>query len=505
MKTPQIAVITLIIGVALGFVSQYWITNSTTHSTTDSVEKSGKPLYWVAPMDPSYKRDKPGKSPMGMDLIPIYAEDAVNTNNKPGTVIINSAVENNLGVKTTLAALTSLSPNIDTVGYVTFDESNLWQINVRVAGWIKELSVNSIGERINKGDILFTLYSPELIKAQEELLNAYRNQNLPLLDGTKKRLLTLGVDQEQIKAIIKSNKVSQSIEIKAPADGVIANLNAREGGYLSPAQMVISAGTLNNVWVDVELFERQAHWIKAGSQALMTLEGLPGREWQGEVDYVYPILDPKTRTLRVRLKFPNSNGELKPNMFANITLQPTTNESVLTIPSSSIIRSGEMTRVVLAEGDGKYRSARIRIGREANGRVEVLQGLNNGDRVVTSAQFLLDSESSQSAELSRINGTTNNELANSKVTNNHTAKLESIWATGEIIDVMPSHRMISIRHQAIPEWNWPAMMMNFTFASTVEVGELNKGQVIAFEIQKTASGQYEIIDYKTDENQGGKQ
>ncbi|MDF4574065.1 efflux RND transporter periplasmic adaptor subunit, partial [Vibrio parahaemolyticus] len=175
-------------------------------------------------------------------------------------------------------------------------------------------------------------------------------------------------------------------------------------GYLSPAQAVISAGPLDNVWVDAEVFERQAHWMKAGSQATMTLDAIPGNEWQGVVDYVYPILDPKTRTWRVRLKFPNPDGALKPNMFANIALQPVTDDAVLTIPKSSVIRSGGMTRVVLAEGDGKYRSARIEVGREAGEQIEVLQGLKQGDKIVTSSHFMLDSESSQSADLSRING-----------------------------------------------------------------------------------------------------
>lgn len=159
------------------------------------------------------------------------------------------------------------------------------------------------------------------------------------------------------------------------------------------------------------------------------------------MDYIYPILDPKTRTLRVRLKFPNPQGDLKPNMFANITLQPVSEDSVLTIPKSSVIRSGGMTRVVLAEGEGKYRSARIQVGREAGEKVEVLQGLKPEDRIVTSAHFMLDSESSQTADLARINGVE--------------ADAETVWAQGEITDVMEGHRMLTINHQPVPEWNWP--------------------------------------------------
>lgn len=485
MKSLQIATVALLIGAALGFTAnQYFNGHDMSAMAATDNKASHEPLYWVAPMDPNYKRDKPGKSPMGMDLIPVYADDLAGANDKPGTVKIDPSVENNLGVKTAAVELAKLSPRIETVGYIAFDESQLWQTNVRVSGWVEKLSINAVGEQVKKGEVLFTLYSPELVKAQEELLNAKRTGRDGLVKGATERLLSLGVDREQINQVIRRGKASQTIEIKALANGVIASLNIREGGYLSPAQAVISAGPLNEVWVDAEVFERQAHWLTNGSQASMTLDALPGKAWQGEVDYVYPILDPKTRTLRMRLKFANPNGELKPNMFANITLQPVSDSEVLTVPKSSVIRSGGMTRVVLAEGEGKYRSARIETGREADDKVEVLQGLNQGDRIVTSAHFMLDSESSQSADLSRINGVE--------------APAETAWAKGEITDLMADHGMLTINHQPVPEWNWPGMTMNFNAAQGVDLTGLAKGQAIEFEMQKTDDGQYQIVAIKAD-------
>ncbi|HFQ5224944.1 TPA: efflux RND transporter periplasmic adaptor subunit [Vibrio vulnificus] len=485
MKSLQIATVALLIGGALGFTAnQYFNGHDMSAMAATDNKASNEPLYWVAPMDPNYKRDKPGKSPMGMDLIPVYADDLAGANDKPGTVKIDPSVENNLGVKTAAVELAKLSPRIETVGYIAFDESQLWQTNVRVSGWVEKLYINAVGEQVKKGDVLFTLYSPELVKAQEELLNAKHTGRDGLVKGATERLLSLGVDREQINQVIRRGKASQTIEIKALANGVIASLNIREGGYLSPAQAVISAGPLNEVWVDAEVFERQAHWLTNGSQASMTLDALPGKAWQGEVDYVYPILDPKTRTLRMRLKFANPNGELKPNMFANITLQPVSDSEVLTVPKSSVIRSGGMTRVVLAEGEGKYRSARIETGREADDKVEVLQGLNQGDRIVTSAHFMLDSESSQSADLSRINGVE--------------APAETAWAKGEITDLMADHGMLTINHQPVPEWNWPGMTMNFNAAQGVDLTGLAKGQAIEFEMQKTDDGQYQIVAIKAD-------
>lgn len=495
MKSVKVATIALLVGGALGFSTNYFLLNSTHDmsamggaSAASSAEgASNEPLYWVAPMDPNYKRDKPGQSPMGMDLIPVYADDLSGGTDKAGTVFIDSSVENNLGVKTASVEFEALSPRIETVGYVAFDESTLWQTNVRAAGWVEKLYINAVGEKVNKGDVLFTLYSPELVKAQEELISAYKTGRKGLIKGSTERLITLGVDKAQIRSITRQGKASQTIEIKAPANGVIASLNIREGGYLSPAQAVISAGPLNEVWVDAEVFERQAHWISSGSNAEMTLDAIPGKEWQGSVDYVYPILDPKTRTLRVRLKFSNPNGELKPNMFANIALKPISDDAVLTVPRSSVIHSGGMTRVVLSEGEGKYRSARIEVGREAGDKVEVLQGLEQGEKIVTSAHFMLDSESSQSADLSRINGVEE--------------QAETVWAKGEISDVMQGSRMVTINHQPVPEWEWPGMVMNFTFAEGLDMSDVKRGQVIDFEMMKTESGQYEVVDYKVNEHQ----
>ena len=485
-NTLKIATVALLIGAATGVtITHYLSRHSTSMTTAETTTTNNDPLYWVAPMDPNYQRDKPGKSPMGMDLIPVYAEKTTAKENVAGTVIIDAAVENNLGVKTAAVIKQKLEPKINTIGYVAFDESHLWQTNIRVSGWVQKLYVNAVGEQVHKGDVLFTLYSPELVKSQQELLNAYRTGRSGLMQGARDRLAALGVDKQQIKHIIKTGKATKTIEVKAIADGIIASLNIREGGYLSPAQAAISAGPLNEVWVNAEIFERQAHWITADSKATMTLDAIPGQQWQGKVDYVYPILDPKTRTLRMRLKFANHNEQLKPNMFANITLTPITEKAVLTIPTQAVIRSGNMTRVVLAEGNGKYRSVKIRIGREADNLVEVIAGLTTADRIVTSAQFMLDSESNKTADLSRINGVDSVDKATAVT-----------WAQGEITAINADQTILTISHQPVSAWNWPAMTMNFNIDKNIKIKDLVVGQQIKFELQKTADNQYSIIDYK---------
>ncbi|MDG3084979.1 efflux RND transporter periplasmic adaptor subunit [Vibrio hannami] len=486
MKSLPVATLALLIGGVLGFAGNQYLMGGHEMSSGFMSESGEKePLYWVAPMDPNYRRDAPGKSPMGMDLIPVYEEESGGSAKK-GTVKIDPAVENNLGVKTASASFNKLAPQIDTVGYINFDESRLWQTNSRVSGWVETLNVDAVGEKVSKGDVLFTLYSPELVKAQEELLNAYRSGRKGLVNGARERLIALGLDKSQINQIAKRGRASQNVAIKAPTDGVIAQLNIREGGYISPAQTVISAGPLDEVWIDVEVFERQSHWVDVGSNATMTLSAFPGRSWQGKVDFIYPILDAKTRTLRVRLKFANEDEALKPNMFANVVLQTESEAPVLTIPRESVIRSGGMTRVVLSEGEGKYRSARIEVGREAGEVIEVLAGLTEDDQVVTSAQFMLDSESSQSADLARINGVE--------------ADNPSVWVKGQVTDMMAGHRMATINHQPVEEWQWPGMVMNFTFAEGLDIETVQSGQSIEFEIQKTDSGQYEILDFTVDDS-----
>jgi Cu(I)/Ag(I) efflux system membrane fusion protein len=479
-QSLTIAVLALAVGSALG----YYIATET-HSVgeqTATSTSSNEPLYWVAPMDPNYKRDKPGKSPMGMDLIPVYEEDlAGGSKEQAGTVSISPAVENSLGVKTTQVSIQNLEPKIDTVGYVSFDESQLWQINSRISGWIQKLNVDAIGEKVNKGDVLFEVYSPDLVRAQEELLNAKRIGKAVLVKGAKERLASLGVDNSQINEVLRRGKAKRNIAIKAPANGVIATLSVRNGAYLSPQQTVISGGSLDNVWVDAEIFERQAHWIKSGTYADMNIDALPGKQWQGEVDYVYPILDPQTRTLRVRLKFPNPDGELKPNMFASLTMVPRSNDTVIAVPDQAVIRTGNMTRVVLALGEGKYRSARIETGRVAGGMVEVLKGLTAQDSVVTSAHFMLDSESSQSADLSRIAGTQPAETDQ-----------RTVNATGVIRNVMASHKMLTIEHAPIEQWGWPAMTMDFTVGDSSNLSQLKNGQSVDFILEKSSDGQFVV-------------
>jgi len=358
--------------------------------------------YWVAPMDPSYKRDKPGKSPMGMDLIPVYEETGDGDGDDADAVRISPAMVQSLGVRTALVERGRLGKLIDTVGYVAFDEALISHIHLRVEGWIEKLYVTNEGERVKKGDPLFALYSPQLVYAQEEYLEALRSKNQRLIRSSRDRLASLDIPSSQIDQLKKTRKVRQNVIFKAQQDGIITSLHAPMGMFVKPETRIMSLVDLSTVWVQVEVFERQVNWVKVGQPVEMNLSFLPGRTWEGNVVYVYPELDKKTRTLRVRLEFDNPDENLKPNMYANVKLYTGMKENILFVPSEAVINSGRMKRVIIAREGGKFTAHEVTTGIESGDYTEILAGLDEGDKVVVSGQFLIDSEASLKGSITRL-------------------------------------------------------------------------------------------------------
>jgi Cu(I)/Ag(I) efflux system membrane fusion protein len=375
-----------------------------TSSEEVAEQPTEKPLYWVAPMDPSYRRDQPGQSPMGMELVAVY-NNGEDSSVGEGVVSISPMVENNLGVRTGSVELGPLKSSIRTVGYVRFDEDRLIHMHPRIEGWIEELNVKTVGDFIDDGQPIYSIYSPELVSAQEELLLAMNrdNQRLGLVQSAEERLLALQVPQSLIDRIRNEKRVFRNVTVYAPQGGVVAELGVREGQFVQPGNPILSIGVLDEVWVIAEVFERQVSLVSEGDSVVMTLDYLPGQKWQGVVDFIYPTLDADTRTVAVRLRFSNPDQQLKPNMFAQITIQHSEkDELALLVPNESIIRSGVQDRVVMAMGEGKFKSVNVASGRRGDSKTEILQGLNAGDRVVTSAHFLLDSESSIKSDFLRM-------------------------------------------------------------------------------------------------------
>ena len=356
-------------------------------------------LYWVAPMDANFRRDEPGKSPMGMDLVPVYADEV---DSQPGTVKIDPTVVNNLGVRTAKAERGELSRHIDTVGYVQFDEDTLHHVHTRVDGWIEKLATKATGDPVEKGQLLFELYSPTLVNAKQEFLAALRSNNTVLLQASRERLMALGVTETQIAQLEKDRTAGQRVRVYAETDGVVAHLAVREGIFVTPANEVMSIAELDKVWVLAEVFEREAAWVKPGQMAMVELDYLPGKMWHGTVDYVYPELDPKTRTLTVRIRFDNEDEMLRPNMFARVTIHAEDTGPVVHVPREAVIRGGNIDRVVAVLGEGRFRSRPVTLGIESGDRVAIRSGLEAGEEIVVSGQFLIDSESNIEAALARM-------------------------------------------------------------------------------------------------------
>jgi len=356
-------------------------------------------LYWVAPMDPNYRRDEPGKSPMGMDLVPVYADEV---DNQPGVIKIDPTVVNNLGVRTDTAVESALMRRVETVGYITYDEDTVQHVHTRVDGWIERLITKATGDPVQKGQLLFELYSPTLVNAQEEFLTATRSGNALLLKASRERLEALGVSRAEIDRLEKERTVNQRVKVYAQSDGVIAHLGVREGIYITPATEVMSIAELDRVWVIAEVFERQSSWVKPGQKATVELDYLPGTILEGNVDYVYPELEPKTRTLKVRLRFDNAGELLRPNMFSRVVIEADGFGRVVNVPREAVIRGGSLNRVVVALGDGRFKSQPVSLGIESGDRVAIRSGLAAGETIVVSGQFLIDSESNIESALARM-------------------------------------------------------------------------------------------------------
>ena len=470
----------LLIGLLLGIVITILTTYLVSLFNKDSAKtQSGeqKPLYWVAPMDDNYRRDKPGKSPMGMDLVPVYADDK-GTEKVAGAVTIDPDVVNNLGVRTETVERINLNSQVSTVGYVQYDENKLIHIHPRVSGWVEKLYIKSSGETVTQGQPLYELYSPELVNAQEELVLAMQRNNTTLIKAAEQRLTSLNINASFIKQIKQTRQVKQRVVFYAPQSGIVDNLSIREGFFVQPSNKIMSVGDLSQVWVLTEVFERQVPFVQQGDKVTMTLDFLPERKWQGQVDFIYPVLNEATRTLQLRLVFNNSDRALKPNMFAQVMIHSKTEQPVLAIPKEAVIRTENQNRVVVVLDDNQFKSVAVTLGKSSQQYIEVLSGLIEGDRVVTSAQFLIDSESSKSSDFKRME---------SKQT-----LADNIWVDAVIHSVNAEARSVNATHQPISAWDWPAMTMDFSIDETIDLSRIKLEQEVSIEITRQNNNNYTI-------------
>ena len=367
-----------------------------------------KILYWRAPMDPTEIYDAPGKSKMDMDLVPVYEEEA--DLGAGGTISIDPAMVQNMGVRTGRVERMDLSRMIRTVGEVQYDEERLYIVNAKISGWIEKLHVNFVGDEVRKGDPLMEIYSPELVSTQEEYLLALGNYRLTaqssvasvqedaerLLASARKRLEYWDVPASEIERLEHTGEAQKTILLQAPETGIVIHQNAIQGAFIKAGQDLFRIADLRTVWMHASFYDNEVPWISEGQPVEMELSYLPGKTYTGRVSYIYPYLREKARDVHVRLIFSNLNLALKPGMYANVQLQGKVIPDALVVPSEAVIRSGARALAFVVRGAGKFEPREIQIGEQGgpgNTYVRVLAGLLEDDEVVTSAQFMLDSES----------------------------------------------------------------------------------------------------------------
>jgi len=376
-------------------------------SEQDTAPASDSVLFYRSPMDPNFISGTPGKDAMGMDLVPVYAGDPEADLN---AIAVDGAVVQRMGVR--LAPVTRGSPTriVRALGRVVPDETRVSKINMKFDGWVEQIRVNETGQHVDAGSPLFSVYSPELVASQEEFIQVLNStakgpHTEHLMRSARDRLLQFDVPETFVEEIERTRSAKRTVTIVAPTSGYVIHKEAFEGTFVKRGVNLYTLADLDALWILAEVYEFDAPWLSPGQSATIELDYLPGRILETAVDYVYPVLDEKSRTLTVRLLLPNPDVILKPGMFATVRIHVRPLENVLTVPADAVIHSGERNVVFIARGDGRFEPRELQLGMRGNDVYQVLDGVQDGERVVVSGQFLLGSEASLKDAVKKMLGT----------------------------------------------------------------------------------------------------
>lgn len=365
-----------------------------------------KILYWVDPMHPAYTSDKPGIAPdCGMTLVPVYADGAAPDTSKVSgyaDVKLTSDRQQLIGVQTGVTEMRSLGKSVRTVGRVAVDETRLYKISTKFDGYIEKLYVNVTGQEIRKGQPLFSIYSPDLLSTQQEYLLAMRaaKQSPSLLAAARQRLLLWDITPAEIRQLERTGSARKSVTIYSPTNGYVLNKIAVEGARVTPGEPLFEIANLDHVWIQADVYESELQFIRLGATATTTLSYVPGRTWKGRVTFIAPTVDPMTRTVKVRSEFDNADGALKPDMFGDVVIEQPARE-VVVVPESAVLQTGTRSVVFVVKPGGTFEPREVSVGIKTDQFYEVRSGLTAGQKVVTQANFLIDSESRLKAALKR--------------------------------------------------------------------------------------------------------
>lgn len=402
-KTIIVVAMALVVGLVLGIAGmRWWQKNSATDAGSER-----KVLYYKNPMGSGHVSATPMKDEMGMDYIPVYEGEGASQAEPAGTVSISPTVVQNIGVRTAPVTQGKVATEVVANGVIALDETRTTTVTTKVDGYVEKLYVTAVGKTVNKGDPLFDLYSPDLAALLEEFLAALRYQeSIPataspavhrnateLVVAAHSRLQLLGLAREQIAQIQAQRSAPRAITFYANSGGVVLKKNVLQGGYVAAATELFTLADLSAVWVLAEVYAQDFAALRVGQRAKVTVQGIPGRTYEGRIDFIYPTMDTQTRTVKVRVALPNPQGILRPDMYVSVAITSGASENKILVPKSAVLRTGKQDLVIVALGEGRFRPQQVRLGGEGGENYIVASGLKLGDTVVTSAQFLLDSES----------------------------------------------------------------------------------------------------------------
>ncbi len=364
-------------------------------------------LFYRNPMDPTITSPVPRKDDMGMDYVPVYAEEAESVAADGAVVTINPAVQQNMNVIIERVTRRDISHRIRTVGYLDYDQEKMVSVTTKYTGFIEKTYVNYIGQPVKKGEPLFEIYAPELVQTEQELLSALlyatglaaapedtRRRAEALLEAARQRLAYWDISDEQVQRLEETGEVFRTLQVTAPAGGlVMKRMPGLEGMAVRPGMELLHIADLSDLWLTVEIFENQLPWLDVGSTATITITYFPGEAFRGRVRYIEPEVSEKTRTIQLTLEVPNRGSRLRVGMYATVIFEPVAAKDAIAVPSQAVLRTGERNVVIVALGEGRFAPREVRLGPQGEGFVQILDGLSDGDEIVTSAQFLIDSES----------------------------------------------------------------------------------------------------------------
>jgi len=507
MKTNN-AIMAVMLLLAVG-AGSYWLGTRSAQmpmvATSAKGDSANKILYYRNPMGLPDTSTVPKKDSMGMDYVPVFEKDQ----SESGQLNISLEKVQKLGVKSEAAAMRTLDKSIRATGRIEIDERRIYLISPKFEGWLEKVYVNTTGEQVSKGQRLFDVYSPELISAQREYAlatqgeaalgnadQAARNSMKQLAESSRMRLKNWDIGDAQI---VKSDDdaLKQNIAFRAPVTGIVLEKNAVQGMRFMPGEVLYRIADLSTVWVVAEVAEQDISAIRLGGMVQVNVDAYPEKDLSGKISFIYPTLDTATRTVKVRLEVNNPKGMLKPAMFANVKVMDEHTSKVLTVPASAVIDSGTRQVVLVQLAEGNFEPRSVTVGKRGDNYVEILEGIAEGEQVVTSANFLIDSESNLRAALGGMSGQTSGPVDMPAAEGMPVVKPVTVGHQVQgTLDEIYEDGSVSISHQPIKVLGWPAMTMDFEVANSSLIKGIQPGAPISFEIVEREPGVWVITAMK---------